>query len=327
MNTGKIPETILKRSVFKQIRHRRDEVIVRPGVGEDCSVIELADDEVIVLSTDPITGTADEIGTYAVHITVNDIAASGAEPIGIMVTILMPSPAEEKNLKQLIKSMEAECADLGIEILGGHTEVTPVVNQIVVTVTGVGKLKKCEVMQKRKMRAGQEVVMTKWIGLEGTSIIANAREDELKTKYTSEVIDKAKSFIEMISIKREAEIAKRFKISSMHDVTEGGIFGALWEIASAANLGIEADLNKIPVKAETIEICEYFDLNPYLLISSGSLIIVTEEANRLVEALEKEGIKASVIARLTEGNERVVFNEDEKRYLEPPKTDELYKAI
>lgn len=113
----------------------------------------------------------------------------------------------------------------------------------------------------------------------------------------------------------------------MHDVTEGGIFGALWEIAAASRVGLEVYLQKIQLKQETVEICEFFDLNPYMLISSGCMLIVTDKANLLVERLKEQGIASAVIGRITEGNDRIVINGDERRYLEPAKSDELYKLM
>jgi len=327
MKIGKVPEAILKRSVFKQIRHRRKEVLNRPGIGQDCSYVKLEDGEVCVLSTDPITGTVDEIGPLAVHVTANDIASSGAEVVGIMVSILFPYETSEQDLKYLIRDMEAECEKLNIEILGGHTECTKGVNQPIITVTGVGKIRKEELMHRKNVVDGQEIVLTKWAGLEGTAILAAAKEEELSKRYAKTFLEDAKSLLNHVSIVPEAKICKNMKVTAMHDVTEGGIFGALWELGAAANMGLEVDLSKIPMKQETIEICEFYDLNPYYLISSGSLLIVTEEANHLVAELEKNGIKATVIGKMKAGNDRVVYNEDEHRFLAPAKADEIYKVI
>ncbi len=131
MKIGKVPENVLKRSVFKQIKSKREEVLVHPGVGEDCAVLGLAPDEVFVLSTDPITGAVSDIGTLAVHVTANDLASAGAEPVGILLTILLPQSAAEADLKFLMKEIESACESLKIEIIGGHTEVTAAVNQAV----------------------------------------------------------------------------------------------------------------------------------------------------------------------------------------------------
>jgi hydrogenase expression/formation protein HypE len=324
MEIGKVSESILKRSILKLIKHRRKEVLVGPGVGEDCSVVELGLNEVFVISTDPITGTKEDIGKLAVHITANDISSSGAEIVGIMLTILLPAGTKESELKEIMK--ESVCVSLNIEIMGGHTEITTAVNQPIITVTGVGKMPKDAMIKTAGVKPGQEIVMSKWAGLEGTAIIAKRKEKELLTKYTSDFIDGAKNFINYISVVEESKVARHMGVVSMHDVTEGGIFGALWELGAASNVGIEVDLKKIPVKQETIEISEFYDLNPYQLISSGVMLMVTERANALVDELKKAGIHAAVIGRITDSNERVVINEDEKRFLAPPKSDELYKV-
>ncbi len=326
MNIGKVSETVLKRSILKQIKHRRDEVLVGPGVGEDCSVMQLKEDEVFVISTDPITGTTENIGTLAVHITANDISSNGAEIVGIMLTILLPEGSRESDLKEMMKEIETVCTGLNIEIMGGHTEITAAVNQPVITVTGVGKMPKSYMIKTAGVTPGQEIVMTKWAGLEGTGIIAAGKEKELLGRYTRDFIESAKGFLKSISVVAEAKIAREIGVTSMHDVTEGGIFGALWELGEASKVGLDVDLKKIPIRQETVELCEFYDLNPYQLISSGVMLMVTEKANELVEALGRNNIPAAVIGRITSGNDRVVRNEEEKRFLSPPKSDELYKV-
>lgn len=327
MNVGKIPEAALKRSVLNQIKHRRNEVLLGPGVGEDCSALELADDEVLVMSSDPITGAIKDIGTLAVHITANDIASSGAEPVAVMLTILLPEGSREEELRAMMQDMEAACARLNIEITGGHTEVTKAVNQPIVTVTGIGKIRRDKLIKTAGALPGQEIVMTKWAGLEGTAIIAAEKYDELIKRYPRGFIDGAKRMIEHISIVPEAMIASSIGAASMHDVTEGGLFGALWEIGAASRTGMEVFLDKIQLKQETVEICEFYDINPYMLISSGCLLVVTDKGNLLVDKLREAGIAAAVIGRITPGNDRVIINGEERRYLEPPKSDELYKVI
>ncbi|MEE0751466.1 AIR synthase family protein [Frisingicoccus sp.] len=327
MKIGKVPENVLKRSVFKQIKSKREEVLVHPGVGEDCAVLGLAPDEVFVLSTDPITGAVSDIGTLAVHVTANDLASAGAEPVGILLTILLPQSAAEADLKFLMKEIESACESLKIEIIGGHTEVTAAVNQPIVTVTGVGKVKKDAVLFTKGAKPGQDIVVTKWVGLEGTSIIASEREAELCTRYSREFVERAQGFIKYISVVPEAMAARDFGVSAMHDVTEGGIFGALWEVAVAGGVGLSVDLKKVPLKQETVEICEFFDLNPYQLISSGSMLIACDRGHDLVSHLEKLGIHSAVVGKFTDNNDKIIiYDAGETRYLEPPKTDELYKA-
>lgn len=325
MEIGKVPENILKRSVFKQIHHRRQEILVHPGVGEDCCALAVDEDAALVFSTDPITGTDKGTGRLAVHINANDIASSGAEPIGILVSIILSPDAAESDLKQIMRDIEEACGELGIEIMGGHTEVSDVVKRTVINVTCVGKVKKDKFIPTGGLSVGDEIVMTKWAGIEGTSIIAAEKAHVLRQTLPEELIETAASYKKYLSVVPEAAVAAEAGASAMHDVTEGGIFGALWEIGAASGVGITADLRKIPIKQETVEICEVFGINPYMLISSGSMLIGCLHGNELVEKLAKKGISAAVIGRATESNDRVVINGEETRYLGPAVSDELYK--
>lgn len=326
MKIGKASELVLNRSVFKQIRHRRDEVIVRPRVGVDCSAIHVGEDEAIVISTNPVTCSIDELGKFAITLATNNVVCSGAEPIGVMTSILLPRKSGEQTIKRLVRDMEEQCEKWNLEIVGGHTEYSSAVNQPIITVTGIGKVKKGEMLVAKAIKPGHEIVMTKWAGLEGTSILACEKEEELKERYATSFIEDAKNLSCYASILPEASIAKRVGVIAMHDVSEGGIYEALWEMTNAANVGFYVDLTQIPLKQETIEVCEFFDLNPYMLMSSGSLLIVTEEGNRLVDELSQEGIKATVIGRITQGHGRMIANEDERKYVQPPRFDELYKV-
>lgn len=325
MNIGKVPENVLKRAVFKQIRHRRPEVILHPGVGEDCAAAALAPDEAFVFSTDPITGAEQGMGTLAVHITANDLASAGAEPVGILTSIILPPGTREIKLRRFMEEIESACKELQIEIMGGHTEVSAVVNKPVITVTGVGKVKRDRIVSTAGLQPGDELVMTKWAGLEGTSILATEHREELLTKLPEELVDTAAGFIQYISVVPEAAVAVQTGVTAMHDVTEGGIFGALWEMGEASGVGILADIQKIPIRQETIEVCEFYGLNPYQLISSGSMLIGCPKGNLLVEKLQEAGISAAVIGRAVEGNDRIVSHGGEKRFLEPAGSDELYK--
>ncbi|MEG0962206.1 MAG: AIR synthase family protein [Lachnospiraceae bacterium] len=327
MKVGKIPESVLKRSVFKQIHTKREEVLLGAGVGEDCAAVHLKEDEMFVISTDPITGTATDIGNLAIHITLNDLASAGAEPVGVMLTILLPEHAYESDLKEMMSQIELACAKANVQIMGGHTEVTKAVCQPVINVCGVGKAKAGSLVSTAGAKVGDDIVITKWIGLEGSSIIAKEKEEELQTRYPQQLIKTAKEFDQYLSVLPEAATAVRSGVHAMHDVTEGGIFGALWEMAEASGVGLEIELKKIPIRQETIEVCEFYGINPYELISSGSMLMAVPDGNTLVRELAKEGIHSAVVGKAVAGNDRVLWNEEERRFLEPPKTDELYKVL
>ena len=298
-------------------------MLLHPGVGEDCSAIETAEDEVLVFSTDPITGASKGMGTLAVHITANDLASSGAEPVGILTCVILPPRTREKKLHDLMEEIILAANSLHIEVMGGHTEISDVVNRPVITVTGVGKVHKDKLVSTGGLQPGDDLVMTKWAGLEGTSIIAEEKHEELLTRIPEQLIDAAAAMREYISVVPEAAVDAG--VTAMHDVTEGGIYGALWEVGEASGVGIIADLDKIPIRQETIELCEFYDINPYMLISSGCMLIGTPHGNMLVDRLAEHGIPAAVIGRATEGNDRIIRSGGETRFLEPAGSDQLYK--
>ena len=159
MKIGKLPEQMLVRSVLKQAKHRRDEVLVGPAVGQDCAVMELGPDEVFVMSSDPITGTVKDIGSHGIHVTANDLAASGAEPVGVILTVLLPENIEEEQIRKMMQDAERTCKELNMEIMGGHTEITNVVQQPLLTVTGVGKTKKKDLLTTMQVHPGQDIVV------------------------------------------------------------------------------------------------------------------------------------------------------------------------
>lgn len=325
MKIGKLPEPVLIRSVLKEIKHRREEVLVGPAVGQDCAVLKARDGEVLVFSSDPITGTVKDIGSHSVHITANDLAASGAEPVGIMITILLTPETEEAELKEMMRGVEAACSQLNIEVMGGHTEITDVVKQPLISLTGVGTIKEKEVLTTASVKPGQDIVITKWVGLEGTSIAAKEREDKLLERFAPSLVETARNFDQYLSVVPEAQIAKEWGASAMHDITEGGVFGALWEFGSGSGVGLDIDLKKIPIRQETVEVCELLGLNPYILMSSGSMMIAADDGYGLVRKLSQAGISASVVGKATDKKERILRNGEETRYLDKPQSDELYK--
>lgn len=327
MRIGKVSNTVLQRSIMKQIKHRREEVIFPAGVGEDCAAFEVGAEEHVLISTESIIGTEQELGELAVHGVANDLAASGARVIGIVVNILLPEQAREIVIKRIMLQLEEVCSQLEIEILEVNTEVTRAVNQLLLTITGVGACKKGELLPTRGLRAGDDLVMTKWAGLLGTARLAKTRLEELTKKYTTDFISQAADFTEYSSVVRDAHIAKQVGVTCMHYVAERGIYGALWDLSLAAGVGFEVELANIPIRQETVEICEFYDLNPYQLMSGGSLLIGTTNGNAMVKALSEVGINAEVIGKAVKGNDKVIIREGERFSLEPPKADEFYKDL
>ena len=174
---------------------------------------------------------------------------------------------------------------------------------------------------------GQDIVMTKWVGLKGTSIIARKKEEELLGRYNRSFIEEAKSFNDYVSVDKEIQIAREVGVTFMQEVAEGGIFRTLWEMGNELKKGFEVDINKILLRQETVEVCEFYKINPYMLSSSGSMIMVTDKAYYLVERLLSKGITAAVIGWIINSKGRIIINGEEPCYLMPPKRDQLYKVL
>ena len=324
MKKGKISENVLKRSVLKNIKIHRKEVICGAGIGEDCAILSFGGEYETMLSTTPVIASEEEVSKYAVSMALNNVAAAGAEPIGVMLSVLLPESVEERGLQQIMKQAQEVCDRCDADILGGHTEVVPGISRPIMAVTGVGKREAARAGSLRGIKANQDIVVSKWIGLEGTARLAAEYRERLCSRYPVRMIDEAAAYDRYLSVIPEAATAMKSGVCGMHDVSRGGIFGALWELAQRAGVGLEIDLKKIPVKQATIEICEFFELNPYELLSGGCLIMAAESGQALVNALERKRIPAVVVGRTTDSNDRVIFNEDEKRYLDRPKMDQMY---
>ncbi len=327
MRLGKISDSILKRTVLKQIKFHRDEIVSGAGVGEDCAIFGLDAEEMVVSC---MQEAAVAVPTDMVHLITkcaNNLATAGAEPIACMITYLLPERASEEKLKKLMESASYTAKSLGMEIAGGQTAVSPYVTQKLAVVTGYGKVKKEDYHTTKGAKPGQDIVISKWIGLEGTSLLANLKAEELLQRYPAYLIDEAKGFDRYLSVIPEAATAMKFGVCVMHDASEGGIMATLWELADSSGVGLTIDLKKLPIKQETVEVCEFCNVNPYELLSGGCLVMTADDGNGLVEALDREGISAVVVGKITDSNDRVIFNEDEKRYLDKPKMDEIHRFL
>ena len=181
--------------------------------------------------------------------------------------------------------------------------------------------------QLAAIRPHMDIVTAGTAGREGTAMLAIRKKEELLTRYPSFFVEEAEHLFDDASMRKAADIARAAGAVGIHDVREGGIFGGLWELAAAGGVGLDVELKRIPVRQHTIEVCEFFRLNPYMLISGGTLLIVCENGERVAAALAKEGIPAAVIGQTTDRNDRIIRYDDEIRYLEPPKEDEYYTTV
>jgi len=322
MKVGKLNWDDLKQIIDDNKSVVRDDVRIRSGIGEDCSVIDFGEYE-CVISTDPITGAGKNIGKLAVHINCNDIASCGVEPIGILVTILVPPTSTLEDIKNIMKEIDEETKKLNVEILGGHTEVTEAVNKIVVSCTAIGKGKAKRAVATSGAKLGDEIIVTKLLCMEGTSIIVNDHLDKLRGVLTHEEIGVAKDYINSISVVKEGRISGEFGVNSMHDITEGGVLGALWEVAQASNLGFKVYNDKMPISDVSYKICKKLNIDPLKFISSGSMLITTSCGKELVDRLNSNGVQATIIGKMTAAIGLLVTDGIEKSVL-PPTRDELF---
>ena len=324
---GKIPPEILERIVLDPLNSnplKRTDVVLRPKTGEDCAAVDLGG-ELLVVSTDPITGAQKDMGYIAVHINCNDIAATGAEPVGILLTALLPAGSGEETLKDIMDGAQRAARELGIEILGGHTEVTDAVNKPLLSAAVIGKSRNRQLVTTGGALEGLDIVMTKWAGLEGTHIIANDYQEELKKLVPANYLERAATYAGFLSVVPEANIAVEYGAYAMHDATEGGIFGAVWEMADCSGVGVCLNADKIPVKEETKAICQAAGIDPYGLISSGTLLIAVKNGEGLVKQLGEAEIDGAVIGQFTRGEKALIKN-GRIQTLEQPKSDELYRV-
>ncbi|GFZ32474.1 hydrogenase [Clostridium zeae] len=323
MKSGKLNWDDLKGLINNNKSVKRDEVRVRNGVGEDCSVINFGEYE-CVISTDPITGATENIGRLAVHVNCNDVASCGVDPMAILVTILAPEDTTFEEINDVMKQINEETSKINVEIIGGHTEVTSAVNRIVVSCTVLGKCISGKAVSTAGAQVDDDIVVTKSLALEGTNIIVNDKIDKLKDILTKEEIDEAKEYINKISVIMEGKVSGEFGVNSMHDITEGGVLGALWELADASNVGFKVYEDKMPVTAVTKKVCKAFNIDPLKLISSGSMIITTKNGEELVKLLMKNGINSTIIGNIT-NDKGILVKELEGEVIVPqPERDELF---
>jgi hydrogenase maturation factor len=305
---GKLPNILLDR-FLKELDFQDPSLLIRPGVGEDTAAVSLEGEDVLVLKSDPITFVTDSIGYYSIIINANDIACSGALPRWFLATLLFPPGTTPSAVLQVMHELKDVCSKTRITLCGGHTEITDAVTRPVITGMMVGTVSKSGLIDKRMMKPGHRVLLTKGVAVEGTAIIAKEFEDRLISLGMSESeIKKCQNFVSDISIMKEAKIASQYKgVSAMHDVTEGGIATAVGELSAAGKHIIRIETDKIPVFKQTKKICKLLDINPLGLIGSGSLLICCQEntCKDLVAQIKEAGIDVECIGQVMNEGEGV----------------------
>ena len=289
-------------------------VILGPGIGRDVAILDNGAHGYLIAKTDPVTFATDAIGYYVVNVNANDIATSGGKPRWFLATALLPdSAATAAMAADIFSQIDAACHELGITLVGGHTEITWDLSRPIIVGMMLGEGARDRLITPEGLQPGDAIILTKQAPVEGTALIAREKPEQLRAAGLSDdTIQRcaAMLFEPGISVLRDAEVAiAAGDVHAMHDPTEGGIATGLWEMAEAAGVGLRIDEPAIPIAPEARDICDAFDLNPLGLIASGSLLIgcAARDADAVVRALDEAAIVASVIGQAVPASEGVTL--------------------
>ena len=289
MEQGKLSRSQLCRAVLRHVLPpTQKEVIQGSRYGADCAVLRTQED--LVLTTDPITGSSSHVGRLAVHVSANDVAAAGAVPKAILLTVIAPLSATLDEIEAVMQDAQEACRLLSVDIIGGHTEFSDSVNRLIVSATMVGTADQMAFSGQPKK--GDTLVATKHLGLEGTAILA---ADHRELDLTEDQRVQALRCFDDLSVVREGRLAAQFGVNAMHDVTEGGILGATEELCARLKLGCHLWEEVLPYLPVTRVLCDRLNLDPHRLIGSGSMLIVTDRPNELIAQLKQNDILATAI--------------------------------
>ena len=302
LTVGKLPPDLLA-ELLEQANVTDPNVILGPRMREDAALIDTGADDYLIVSSDPITFAAEQIGWYAVHVNANDIAASGGTPRWMVMTVILPDGSLPQLARDIMRQTVDACAEIGATLVGGHTEVTHGIDRPIAIGTMIGGVRRGRETPTSAAQEGDAIILTKGVGIEGTAILAIERADRLRAAGVSDdAIQRAADFLYNpgISVVRDAQIALRTAlIHAMHDPTEGGAATALHEMADASNIGIQIDAGALEAMTlpETVEICQALDVDPLGLIAAGALLMATtpDDAPRIIAALKESSIQAAVI--------------------------------
>jgi hydrogenase maturation factor len=321
---GKLPSDRLAQ-LLRRITAHDPTVLLGPGVGRDCAVIDAGDAQLLVAKSDPITFATDEIGWYAVHINANDLATTGATPRWFLATVLLPQSISSAAIDRIFEQMRAACADIGATIVGGHTEVTYDLTRPIVMGTLLGTVTPDRLITPDGAQPGDAIILTKQLAVEATAIMAREKAHALSSTFDAAFLWRCQSFLHKpgISVLPDAQVAQSVaRVHAMHDSTEGGLATALQEMAVAAQVNLQINAQSVPIYPETQALCDHFQIDPWGVIASGSLLLAVEaaEADRVVEALRRDQIEAAVIGQVIARSDQPIVLAASGNQLEPLRT-------
>ncbi len=312
---GKLPIRVLRKMLTDL---SASSLVVGPSIGVDVGVSRTRG-RFIVSSSDPITGTEHRLGWHAVNVSANDVATSGIMPDTINVVAMFPRSTNASQIKAFMSEINKSAKMLGITVAGGHTEITPGLSKPIAVITAFGSGDRF--VTSACAKANDVILMTKTAGIEGTAILAQLKGVARLLQNERKVIDEGVQLLDRMSILKEARTGfATGLVHAMHDVTEGGVLGAVYEMSLASNLGFEVDASKIPLEECTQRICKATQTDPLTLLGSGSLLLSCHKrhAHLVSKAIAESGIRCNEIGRfvalqsvrtLVRGNKRVGLKE------------------
>lgn len=330
MLPGKVPSEILQSIVFSKLGRTDPDVLLGPELGEDAAVIKVGN-QVIVAATDPITGSIEDVGWLAVHVNANDVATFGVSPRWFLASIMLPSGHTPDQLSKIMYQIDTAAKELGIAVAGGHSEVTESITQPIVVGFMIGIAPTGEYVTSGGAKAGDSLIVTKTIGIEGTAILATEGRSYLTEQLGEDVVREGQQLRHSISVVKDGVTAFGTGfIHAMHDPTEGGLVNGIHEICDASELGCELENDIIPLNDATRQICECLQIHPLELISSGSMLIccASQHALQVIEELAAVDIEAVTIGRLhSDSTHRKIKIDGSSHDLQRPTTDALWSAL
>ena len=276
---GKLPAELLASLLAEHAGTDDPSVLVPPAPGHDAAVVRPGDD--IIIKSDPITFTTSSPAEYLVAVNANDIACLGGVPRWLAVTALFPEGTTAHDVDEVFDQLASACARIHVSLIGGHTEVTPGIDRILLSGTMIGLPGEHGILRPGGARAGDDIYLTQAAGIEGTSIIASECPARFLEGISEVSLTVARNLLNDpgISIVHAAQTARASgQISAMHDPTEGGVATAIHELADAAGVGFVVDVDRVPVWPATRDLADRFQISPLGLLSSGALLFTASSA-------------------------------------------------
>lgn len=337
---GKLSAEIFRLDIQPYLGKLRSEVKRGPGLGVDFSSIRLAGNKEILISSDPISyieqlGPEDSARTSLYSVTA-DLLTSGVEPMYATFTLSLPPTMDRDKLRRYWSTLSRECSRMGIAIVAGHTgfyednHSTVIGSASLLAITKAGKY-----VSSSTAKPNDRIIMTKTAAIETTFMLARCFPETVKRELGEKSYDEAVSFINSMSVYDDSLAAVSSGLHSkgvtaMHDVAEGGVINAIYELAEASSVGVMIFADRIPVADVTKKVCSMFDLDPLRSLGEGSMLICCKPSKerRIIAALARSGVKATSIGKVvSRKDDRLIIENGSEKRLEPVEQDEYWRAF